>query len=592
MARPADEGVVQAVKEAADIVQVVGEVVNLRRAGVNYLGLCPFHGEKTPSFTVSPARKFFHCFGCGESGDVLTFVMRHQNLPFWEALKQLAGRYHIPLPERELSHREREADNRRQELYLLNQQAADLYHDLLLNDPRATPARAYLAKRRIPSEIITRFRLGYAPERWDFLSKALHDTPPELLVEAGLIVARDSGGGFYDRFRQRVLFPIVNHSGRHLGFGGRALNDGQQPKYLNSPETAVFTKGRTLFGLFQAKEAIRRAGRAVVVEGNFDLISLVTAGIGEVVAPLGTALTQQHVRALKGYAGEVVLLFDGDAAGVKAAMRAVPLFLSARLPARVVVLPDGHDPDTFVNQYGPAELRARLEAALSLPEFAIEQLVARHGLGLEGKGRILEELRPMVAAIDDHDLQRSLFISHFSRTLGLTAEQLGEALAGGPGLPPAPPVPTPALPRQGIQLTDSERHLLAFLVLYPACLDDFVEAGLLEVMASPAAFAIVEAMREAARQPPPEGGAERLMDYLSGPEERNFVAAQLIDAPANLSEREREAAEKIGWLREHRRKARARELTTRIKEAQLQNDQARVLELLAEKKKLGPGGQG
>ncbi|MDA8417411.1 MAG: CHC2 zinc finger domain-containing protein, partial [Desulfobacteraceae bacterium] len=206
MARPADEGVVQAVKEAVDIVQVVGEVVNLRRTGANYLGLCPFHGEKTPSFTVSPARKFFHCFGCGESGDVLTFVMRHQNLPFWEALKQLAGRYHIPLPERELSHQEREADNRRQELYLVNQRAADLYHDLLLNDPRAALAREYLAKRRIPPEIITRFRLGYAPERWDFLSKALPDTPPELLVEAGLIVARDSGGGFYDRFRQRVLF--------------------------------------------------------------------------------------------------------------------------------------------------------------------------------------------------------------------------------------------------------------------------------------------------------------------------------------------------------------------------------------------------
>ncbi len=591
MARPADEGVVQAVKEAVDIVQVVGEVVNLRRTGANYLGLCPFHGEKTPSFTVSPARKFFHCFGCGESGDVLTFVMRHQNLPFWEALKQLAGRYHIPLPERELSHQEREADNRRQELYLVNQRAADLYHDLLLNDPRAALAREYLAKRRIPPEIITRFRLGYAPERWDFLSKALPDTPPELLVEAGLIVARDSGGGFYDRFRQRVLFPIINHSGRHLGFGGRALSDGQQPKYLNSPETAVFTKGRTLFGLFQAKEAIRRTGRAVVVEGNFDLISLVAAGIGEVVAPLGTALTPQHVRALKGYAGEVVLLFDGDSAGVKAALRAVPLFLSARLPARVVVLPDGHDPDTFINQYGPAELTTRLEAALSLPEFAVEQLVARHGLGLEGKGRILEELRPLVAAIDDKDLQRSLFISHFSRTLGLTPEQLGQALAGGLGLPPAPPVPAPALPRQGIKLTDSERHLLAFLVLYPACLDDFVEAGLLEVMASPAAFAIVEAMREAARQTP-DGGAERLLDYLAGPEERDFVAAQLIDAPTNLPEREREAAEKIGWLLENRRKTRTRELTTRIKEAQLQNDQALVLELLTEKKKLSLGGQG
>ncbi len=582
MSRDHDNSVVQAVKDAADIIEVVGEIVTLKKAGVNYKGLCPFHGEKTPSFTVNPSRRSFHCFGCGEGGDALSFVMRYQNISFWEALKQLAGRYHIPLPEKELSPHERESAGKRKAIHAINQRAAALYHELLFSK-QGGPARDYLEKRHIPQEVISTFQLGYAPESWDFLLKAMVDVGEAGLNEAGLVVQRESGSGFYDRFRNRVLFPIMSHSGQHLGFGGRILDDRQQPKYLNSPETLVFTKGRTLFGLFQNKEAIRQSKRAVIVEGNFDLLSLVAAGVRDVVAPLGTALTQQHVRALKGYAQEAVLLFDGDQAGIKAAMRAVPLFLSEKMAARVVILPDAHDPDTFVNEFGAAGLESRLAAANSLPEFVVSHLVATHGLGLEGKGRIVEELRPLIKAIGDQDLQRSLFVSHFSQKLGLSAEQLLGAQisvleeSGRARIPP--PAPCPAQ----ISLTKAEEQLLSFLIIYPEYVDQFIEAGLLEVITQPAAINIVNAVRDLNANFP-GCGAERLLDRLEGAE-RTFVSKQLISVPS-LPETGPEAAEKIQWLRENRQKIRMRQLTARINEAQRQNDQELLLTLLMDKKKI------
>lgn len=583
MPRDSDEGALQAVKEAADIVEIVGEVVTLKKAGATYKGLCPFHGEKTPSFTVNPARHTFHCFGCGEGGDALAFVMRYQNIGFWEAVKQLAGRYHILLPERDLSPRERESASKRKALCAINQRAAAIYHQLLLTSPGAAPARDYLAKRGIPAPVIAAFQLGYAPEGWDFLLKQMADIGPESLAEAGLVVPRESGKGYYDRFRQRILFPIVSHSGQYLGFGGRSLGD-QQPKYLNSPETLVFTKGRTLFGLFQNKEAIRLAREALVVEGNFDLLSLVAAGVKNVVAPLGTALTQQHVRALKGYAQVATLLFDGDQAGIKAAMRAVPLFLSEKVEARVVTLPDGHDPDTFINEFGVAELERRIAGADSLPEFVVSHLKEKHGLGLEGKGRILEELKPIIKAIDDQDLQRSLFVAHFSQTLGVTPERLQHGLA-------TPQVisgqdytvkPSPA-PSARCTLTKSEEQLLSFLIINPEYVGRFIEAGLLAALTHPSAITIAQALQEALDQLP-AGGAERLLDFVQGPE-RVFVSEQLIAAPS-LPDTAREAAEKLQWLRENARKERMRELTVRINEAQRQNDQALLLSLLLEKKKI------
>jgi DNA primase len=582
-----DESVVQAVKDAADIIEVVGEIVSLKKAGVNYKGLCPFHAEKTPSFTVNPARRSFHCFGCGEGGDALSFIMRYQSISFWEAIKQLAGRYHIALPEKELSPRERESASKRKAIFAINQRAAQMYHELLFAKEGAC-ARSYLEKRRIPLAVINDFQLGYAPESWDFLLKAMADVGHDQLSEAGLVVQRESGAGFYDRFRQRVLFPIFSHSGQYLGFGGRILDD-QQPKYLNSPETLVFTKGKTLFGLFQNKEAIRRSHRALIVEGNFDLLSLVAAGVRDVVAPLGTALTPQHIRALKGYAQEAVLLFDGDQAGIKAAMRAVPLFLSEKVEARVVILPDGHDPDTYVTEFGAVGLEQRVAEAYSLPEFVVSHLVEKYGLGLEGKGRIVEELRPLIKAIDDQDLQRSLFVSHFSQKLGLTPEQLlggvSTQITVNASHPTKPAAVSAGHSKNSFSVV--EEQLVSFLIIYPEYANQFVEAGLFDAVTQPAALNIVRLLQELHINYP-GCGAERLLDRLEGPE-RVFVSSQLISVPF-LPDTAREAAEKIHWLRENRQKIRMRELTARINEAQRQNDQELLHTLLIEKKRITEDG--
>ncbi|PIP42852.1 MAG: DNA primase, partial [Deltaproteobacteria bacterium CG23_combo_of_CG06-09_8_20_14_all_60_8] len=306
------------VKEAADIVTVIGEHVQLKRSGANLKGVCPFHAEKTPSFMVQPERQTFHCFGCGEGGDVFTFVMKYHNLTFPEALQELAQRFNVTLPERAGGGgQDQEQAQKRQALLDANEQAAILYHRLLLEAPEAADARAYLAKRGVPAELAERFRLGYAPNRWDFLVKALPTAglDLEMALAAGLIVKKEHGG-FYDRFRDRVQFPILNLSGQIVGFGGRILGDGQ-PKYLNSPESPVFEKGRVLFGLYQNREAVRQARRCLLVEGNFDLLALLAHGFANAAAPLGTALTPAHIRTLKGYCDETILLFDGDTAGEK-----------------------------------------------------------------------------------------------------------------------------------------------------------------------------------------------------------------------------------------------------------------------------------
>ena len=321
------------IKEEADIVQVISECIELKRSGTRYLGLCPFHGEKTPSFSVHSSQQFFHCFGCGESGDVFSFMMKYHNLDFPEALKALAQKYHIELPERRRSKEEELRARKRELLFAVNEKAATLFVQYLRDAAGAEVARAYLRKRGVTEDILSRFRIGYAPavevEGWNFLGGNFADAQLKAAIEAGLLVEKENGGT-YDRFRDRIVFPISDISGRVCGFGGRIVGEGQ-PKYLNSPESSVFNKSRLLLGLYQQKEAIRQKNEVVLVEGNFDLISLVAGGCTNVVAPLGTALTREQLRLLKKFAQRAIMLFDGDAAGTKAAARAVPFFLAEQI---------------------------------------------------------------------------------------------------------------------------------------------------------------------------------------------------------------------------------------------------------------------
>ena len=576
----ANNDAVQRVKDAADIVEIIGEVVNLKKAGVNYKGCCPFHSEKTPSFTVNPQRGSFHCFGCNEGGDVFSFYMKYHNVTFPEALQNLARRYNILLPEKPLSHHDQERARKRKGLFDLLEKAAAHYHELLLKSPEAARARKYLETRQIPAETIKSFRLGFAPEGWDFLARKLGGpAETELAEEAGLLVKKE-GGRHYDRFRNRLLCPIFNLAGQVAGFSGRILGEGQ-PKYLNSPESPVYDKSRLLFGLFQNREAIRREKRCLLVEGNFDLLALAAQGLNYAAAPLGTALTIHQVHALKGYTEEVIVLFDGDAAGIKAAMRAVPLFLGEELPARVIVLPAGHDPDTFIREFGREKLEELMARAMPLTDFVFTSLVERYGLGLEGKARIGAELRTMLAGLAGQQLQHSLFVAHFSQKLGISSEQL---LSGRETRPVAAPAPPQRVVHSEKSLPQQQKQLLEFLIIFPEYLQKFLEAGIEVMITSSFGRNILQHLREVARLE--SGRQERLLDLADGPE-RAFISRLLTTLPAYTDEaRELEATEKLAWLQRNHIKLRLKELTKQIDEAQRKGDFENCMQLMGQKQKL------
>ncbi|OQX11348.1 MAG: DNA primase [Desulfobulbaceae bacterium A2] len=586
----------QRVREASDIVEIIGEVVPLRRAGNNFVGMCPFHPDrKTPSFSVSHERQFFHCFGCGESGDVFSFLMKYHQMSFPEALEQLARRSHIELPA--LGGAGRGEVDPRPRLYAVNEQAALLYQHCLLETREGQPGRDYLARRGVPPEAIRRYRLGYAPAQdvvgWQYLISRLarQGMNERELEQAGLAARRDEGRA-YDRFRERLLFPIFDLSGRVCGFGGRILGEGQ-PKYMNSPETPVFDKGRLLLGLVQHRDEIRQRRQAVVVEGNFDMLSLAVAGMDYVVAPLGTALTRQQLRLLKGLVDEVLLFFDGDAAGLKAAMRAVPLVLAERLKARVAILPSGDDPDSLVRREGRGAVEALLDAARPLADFVLAALEQQHGLSLEGKARIVAELKPIINEAQD-EAERELMISHWAAGLGIDPGQFSAALR--PNVPP-PLLPTPAASGSAPEtMPQDRRQMLDHLVLYPEHLEELCLAGALEFLTLPAAREVVEALRVLAAVGPPQ--PHQLLETLPDGAARRYVARLLLAAvPVDVAESAGDEAPlrlqaMLGRLGRMRREQQARELVERITAAERAGDQAEVLALLARKQQLDRGSGG
>jgi DNA primase len=585
---------VQRVKDAAQITDIIGECVSLKRAGANMKGLCPFHAEKTPSFMVNPARQSFHCFGCGEGGDVFSFMMKYYNLTFFETLKELAQRYQITLPERHSSAEDGGKAEKRQKLFDANERAALMYHEYLLNNPGGSLARDYLKKRAITGEMISTFKLGYAPAGWNFLSNkvAKSSITLEEAEEAGLLVRKERGG-FYDRFRDRILFPISELTGRVVGFGGRILGEGE-PKYLNTPETLIFDKSRILFGLFQHRDAIRKTRQAVVVEGNFDLLALASYGIDNVVAPLGTALTQPQIRLLKGYTDEVVLLFDGDEAGIKAAMRAVPLFLAEQVAARVALLPATHDPDTYIRAHGKDGLEKYLVSALPTLEFAFKHLQNKHGMSMTGKGKILEELEPLIQASESSPFQQSVLISEFSNKLGLDPDQVMQGFKaagrkksrerpGGINVGPAKKEPA----KTDIQLPRKQAQLLEFLIFYPRYLKRFLEAGIGDILVDSPASNILDALQKLTAENEAVG-PEQLMENLQEGPERSYVSRLLISSPFLRQDEQEElidemAEEVLIWLVRYRFKKEIRQLSEEIQNAQQNQDHKQLEELLLRK---------
>ncbi|GBE52717.1 DNA primase [bacterium BMS3Bbin14] len=589
---PLREEIKNRIREAADIVQVIGECVELKRSGARFTGRCPFHAEKTPSFSVNPQGRFFHCFGCGESGDVFSFVMKYYRLSFPEALKELARRCHIDLPESRLSEADRQRIKERDMLYRVNEQAAALYQRYLLESPKAEEARAYLERRGVPAAAIKDFRLGYAPDPgaagWSFATSHLQGLrlPVTVIEKAGLAVKKEHGG-YYDRFRDRLLFPIQDLTGQVVAFGGRILGDGQ-PKYMNSPESPVFNKGRLLFGLYRHREAIRRRRQAIVVEGNFDLLLLAVHGIDNVVAPLGTALTRDHIRLLRGYCDEVVLLFDGDSAGLKAAMRSVPFFLAEQVDARVALLPEGHDPDSLIRDKGAAEIEKLVAGSGPLAEFVFDTLARRYGLTLAGKNHIINELREIVQAGGD-SAQRSLMVAHFSDKLGIAPAQF---LAGVHEARPPERREEEAGPQRPFpeSLSRKQRQLVDFMLLYPEFLEELLAAGGAEVVRETAGMEIISCLQELTATGPVT--PDRLLSALPGESERRYTAELLINSGGSGGEEfeqegRRLCDELLAWLHMARRRQDGADLMRQINEAQEDGDQDVLMRLLERKMAMG-----
>ena len=388
---------IEQVRNASDIVDVIGSSLKLKRAGTNFVGLCPFHKEKTPSFNVSSSKQIFHCFGCHKGGDVFTFLREFENLSFVESVQRLAERARIPI-EFEMTPGQREEGSLREKLRTLHEQVAERWETNLANDARAGAARDYLAKRGISDEAVRRFRIGFAPNEWDdtinWAKSKKHDIG--LLEKGGLAIAGDKG--HYDRFRGRLIFPICDEQGRVIGFSGRVLSEEQKGgKYINSPETPIFSKSRVLYGLDKAKRPILDAKSVIVCEGQLDTIACHLADIENTVAPQGTALTTDHARILKRYAEEVVLCFDSDTAGQQAMLRSLDDLIASGLAVRVADIQKPHDPDSFIRENGVDAFRGLIADAPGCFDFLLDYHCRVHDASSDrGRVNIVQEMRDAV----------------------------------------------------------------------------------------------------------------------------------------------------------------------------------------------------
>jgi DNA primase len=422
------DDVISRVRDSVDIVDIVSGYVSLKKTGKNYVGLCPFHAEKTPSFTVNTDKQIFHCFGCGVGGDVFKFLESQEGLNFPEALRQLAGKAGITLPESRPRAGEKKSDDERKALLAIIAEAADFFRKEL-EGPAGSEARAYLKKRGLSDSVVKDFSLGWAKSEWDALLRQLKQKghPAGLMEKAGLIVKRSEGEGHYDRFRGRIIFPIRDLAGNVIAFGGRVMDD-SLPKYLNSPETPLYSKSHVLYCLDRAKEQGRKLGYFIIVEGYLDAIACHQFGVQNAVATLGTALTEGHLRQMRRFAQKLVLIFDPDPAGVKATLRGLDLFIAAGMKVNVVSLPDGDDPDTFLQKHGHDAFAARLRESLKFMDFVLSQVV-RGGAAasIDEKVEMASEMLGVIARIPS-GIERDYYLKKTAEALDVNETLLRQEM--------------------------------------------------------------------------------------------------------------------------------------------------------------------
>jgi DNA primase len=407
-------------RSESDIVSILSDYVPLKKKGKNYWGCCPFHHENTPSFSVTPDKGFFYCFGCQSGGNVFNFLMKIENISFFDAVKVLAQKMNIPLPEKEKSSRELARERENSKLYRVNEMAREFFYACLTKTVYGKKAREYLNSRGVTDDVIERFKIGFAPPAWDKLVNAFLErgVDQEVLLRAGLIVERNSGDGVYDRFRSRVIFPISDARGRVVGFGGRVIDD-SQPKYLNSPETSVFNKRYILFGFDAAQKFIKESGQAIVVEGYMDAITAHAFGIRNVVASLGTAFSPEQAKLLIRNAKDIFFAYDSDAAGQNATVRALSILRNLGANVRVILIPDGKDPDEFIRKHGTEAFHSLIVEASDILEYQIKQAFQSIDYsGLEGKVAVVSKIVPILAEADNA-VEVNAYIASISQTLAI-----------------------------------------------------------------------------------------------------------------------------------------------------------------------------
>jgi DNA primase len=486
--------IIEQVAAANDIVEVIGSYFPLKRAGATYKALCPFHRERSPSFTVNPQRQMFKCFGCGAGGSVFRFVMDYEHIEFVAAVRKLAERVNIKIPEAEMSAQDYQRADLRRRLLALHAEAAEFFHVQLMRGKSADSAREYLRKRGLSAEVAKGWKLGFAPDSWDALLNHAQQSgfSGEELAGSGLFSQRDEGAGLYDRFRGRIMFPICNDTGEVIAFSGRVLSAEQSPaKYVNSPETMLFTKGAVLFGLHKSKRALIDKKQAIVCEGQIDLITAFENGVQNVIAPQGTAFTERQARILKRYVDEVVLCFDADAAGDKAAERSLPQLLAQSLLVRCAEMPPGEDPDSLIRHQGGEAFAAVVARSKDFFEFQLERQARKPDFATpRGKIAAARKLAEFIALIPDA-VTREAILNNTSSRLEIGADQLRTLLKGAADLRGSEePVEVTETVRP-VEL-DKTMEILCFAALldsasrdwlraqdYHAFLDDESEAGAL-----------------------------------------------------------------------------------------------------------------
>jgi DNA primase len=553
--------IIEQIQMASDIVDVVSSYIPTKRAGRNFKALCPFHNEKTPSFFVNPEKQIWHCFGCGAGGSVFNFIMQYERVSFPEAVRLLGAKAGIEVPDRYTP--DEEVPEKKTELYRVNDLACSWFVRQLQTTPAGKRVVAYLRKRGLSDRLIEEFSLGYAPDSWDALLRAARakGISEASLLSLGLIMRKKGSTRSFDRFRNRLMVPIRNVSGRVVAFSGRVM-DGGSPKYMNSPESIVFHKSRSLYGIHRARRAIVDSGKAIVVEGYFDLYALYGGGIENVVASQGTAFTADHARILKRYTNEVVMSFDADEAGESAALRSLDALVGAGLRVRILVLPENHDPDSFVRQQGAEEFGKRVEKAPEYFDFFMDLLCRRYNADAEvGKARVASDFLLALSRVPSAVLREG-YVKKLSERLGISEASLLEEMKNGVRRQPGEARRTGGAVQPDIKLPAGEKEIVSLMLkddTVARMFAEHLEAGdflheQLRVIAG-TAFKLVRDSKWT--------GFSCLLSRLDD-ERCARVVSRLVSEEAPAADYEKLARDCIGYLKKRNRKAHIKRLREEI----------------------------